>query len=346
MSLTRELIATSTQQAEFRDYAVPELSPGEVQVRAQFGAMKHGTEMAGLAGYASARGRFDGDLELFVADDDVDVTNEPKPIGNMVVGTVTAVGEGVSGFKVGDTITAHAPLREEQVVAADRCWLIPAGVSWQTAVCLDPAQFALGAARDGNVRVGDAVAVFGLGAVGLLAVQVAKAAGASYVIGVDLAENRRSAALLSGADSVLNPGDVDVGLELKRITESRGVDVAIEYSGATQAMQAALRGIAFGGTVVAGAFPPPYGAGLDFGAEAHMNRPNIVFSRAVSDPNRDHPRWDQRRIFQACWGMFEKGSLNGDHVVDPIVPFGEIDKAFVEVMSSPDAGIKLGCFFD
>jgi threonine dehydrogenase-like Zn-dependent dehydrogenase len=264
----------------------------------------------------------------------------------MVVGMVAGVGAEVVGFEVGDTVATHAPLRDEQMVAVDRCWVVPEGVSWQSAVCLDPAQFALGAVRDGNVRVGDAVAVFGLGAIGLMAVQMAKAAGASVVIGIDLVDGRRAAASACGADLVLDPAVDDVGLRLKQETSSRGVDVTIEYSGAVQAMQAALRGVAFGGTVVAGAFPPPYGSGLDFGAEAHMNRPNIVFSRAVSDPNRDHPRWDQRRIFEACWGMFENGSISGDVVVDPVVSFDEMDDAFVRVMSSPEEGIKLGCIFD
>jgi threonine dehydrogenase-like Zn-dependent dehydrogenase len=344
--LSKELIAHSVENAAFRDYETPELGPNHIQVRAQFGAMKHGTELAGLAGYAGARGRFDEELGLFVSTEQTSVTAEPRPVGNMVVGTVTAVGSEVDKFTVGETVAAHTPMREEQALDSSRCWHVPEGVSWKSAVCLDPAQFALGAVRDGNVRAGDAVAVFGLGAIGLMAIQIAKASGASPVIGVDLAENRRNVASEYGADLVLDPACVDVGVELKFATENRGVDVAIEYSGSAQAIQAALRGVAFGGTVVAGAFPPPYLSGLDFGAEAHMNRPNIVFSRAVSDPNRDHPRWDQRRIFEACWAMFENGSLNGDLVVDPVVPFHEMDQAFARVMSSPEEGIKLGCFFD
>ena len=77
---------------------------------------------------------------------------------------------------------------------------------------------------------------------------------------------------------------VDAGLEVKLATDRRGADVVIEYSGNMHAMQAALRGVAFGGTVVSGAFPPAYSAGFDIGAEAHLNRPNIIFSRACSDP--------------------------------------------------------------
>jgi len=344
--LVKELVASSIDQAELRDFLPTEPGRGEIRIRSQFGALKHGTELAGLTGYAGARGRFDDELQLFVQDETNNGSETSRPVGNMVVGSVVGVGEGVRDFKIGETVTAHAPLREEQSVAIGRCWSVPEGVSWQSAVCLDPAQFALGAIRDGNVRVGDSVAVFGLGAIGLMAVQIARAAGASTAIGVDLASNRRDVAISCGADFVVDPANSDAGLEIKRLTGNRGVDVAIEYSGAAAAMQAALRGAAFGGTVVAGAFPPPYGAGLDFGAEAHLNRPNIVFTRAVSDPNRDHPRWDQRRLFEECWTLFASGKINGDPVVDPIVPFSEAATAFTSVMTDPSAGIKLGCVFD
>ena len=62
------------------------------------------------------------------------------------------------------------------------------------------------------------------------------------------------------------------------------MDVAIDYSGAPQALQAALRGVAYGGTVVAGAFPPPHQAGLDLGAEAPLNLPSIVFTLPLVYP--------------------------------------------------------------
>ncbi|MBC7238357.1 MAG: zinc-binding alcohol dehydrogenase, partial [Chloroflexi bacterium] len=193
-----------------------------------------------------------------------------------------------------------------------------AGMSWKWAVCLDPAEFALGAVRDGRVRVGDAVAVFGLGAIGLMAIQIALVAGAHPVIAVDPIASRREIATALGADLVLDPTRVDVGLELKAATDKRGVDVAIEYSGALTAMQAALRGVAYGGNVVMGAFPPPYGAGLDLGAEAHLNIPNLIFSRACSQPDREHPRWNEQRLFDTCWRLLSEGRITGEPVVRPI----------------------------
>ena len=204
---------------------------------------------------------------------------------------------------MGETVFAHGPFREEHVWESGRVRPLPDGVPWQAAVCLDPADFALGAVRDGHVRLGDAVAVFGLGAIGLMVVQLARLSGASPVIGVDPIELRRQVAAETGAHLTLDPTACDAGLEIREATGGRGADVCIDYSGHHEALQQALRGVAYLGTVVPGAAPGAWPAGLDLGAEAHMNRPTLVFSRACSEPNPEHPRWDEGRLFDVVWRL-------------------------------------------
>ena len=140
----------------------------------------------------------------------------------------------------------------------------------------------------------------------------------------------------------MNPLTEDAGLAIREATEGRGADVVIEYSGAMEAMQGALRGVAFGGNVVAGAFPPVYKAGLDFGAEAHMNRPNIIFSRTESDPDRDHPRWNNRRNREAIVHLIRAGQIDGEEVVAPIIPFEELMDRYLPLVTDKDAAVKLG----
>jgi threonine dehydrogenase-like Zn-dependent dehydrogenase len=89
-------------------------------------------------------------------------------------------------------------------------------MSWKSAVCLDPAEFAFAAVRDGHVRIGDAVAVSGMGAIGLMVVQLARLAGASQVIAIDPLPSRRAIAEQLGATATLDPRACDVGLTLKR----------------------------------------------------------------------------------------------------------------------------------
>ena len=342
--MPRELWSISPKEMALREFKVPEVGEGQVRVQSLYAASKHGTEMSAVKGDSGTRGRYDPELQIFPEPGKGEGIR-PRTVGNMFVGTVTMVGAGVDTFVEGDVILAYGPFREVHVVPAARCWKMPKGLSWKSAVCLDPADFAMAAVRDGQVRVGDAVAVFGMGAIGLMVVQIAKLSGAYPVIAIDPLENRRRAALLCGADLTFDPTACDAGVEIKTATGNRGVDVAIDYSANVHALQAAIRAVAFGGSVVAGAAPGPYGAGLDLGAEAHFNRPNLIFSRACSEPNREHPRWDEQRIYATCWRLLTEGILTGEPIVTPVVKFENLVTAYPKIASDPGANIKLGAYF-
>jgi hypothetical protein len=86
-----------------------------------------------------------------------------------------------------------------------------------------------------------------------------------------------------------------------------------------------------------GAYPPAYGPGLDFGAEAHHNVPNIVFSRACSQPDRDYPRWDNDRIYTHAWKLLCEGRISGDLIVDPVVPFAELIDVYPRIPGHPSS---------
>ncbi len=342
--MPRELVALAKEQAALRDYASLPLNPEQIRVRTRFAAAKHGTEMALFRGYASPRGRYDPDYQLFRAEEAG--VRYPLNLGNACVGDVIEVGAAVKQFQPGDAVfRSNSSFREEHIWQAASARAMPAGMSWQAAVCLDPADFALGALRDGHVRMGDAVALFGMGAIGLLALQLAKLAGAYPVIAIDPLENRRAAALACGADMVIDSARQDAGLAIKEATNKRGADVCIEYSGHHLALQGALRGVTYLGTVVAGAWPGAYPAGLDFGAEAHMNRPKLIFSRACSEPNPDHPNWDEARLLDVCWRLLGAGQINCEPIVQPIVNFNDLLVEYPKIATHPNQNIKLGVRF-
>jgi threonine dehydrogenase-like Zn-dependent dehydrogenase len=219
-------------------------------------------------------------------------------------------------------------------------------MSWQAAVCLDPATVALGGVRDAGVRVGDRVAVFGLGAIGLVAVQIARAAGASFVAAVDPIAGRRQVARDTGADLVLDPTESDVGLEIRRAA-GEGVDVALETSGNARALHHAIRGLAFGGTVALIAWYNEIRGGLDLGREAHFNRPRLVFPRAESEPHYDHPRWSMTRQADAAWKLLADGRILCEPIIQPIVRFADAADAYREYVDEhPERSVKLGVVFD
>src|SRR5919106_1098409 len=195
----------------------------------------------------------------------------------------------------------------------------------------------------GRFRVGDRVAVFGLGAIGAIASQMARAAGAAYVAVIDPIEKRRHAALDAGADAAFDPLREDVGLELKRATGRVGVDAAIETSGNEQALQEALRGLAYGGTIAFVGWARAFSGTLDLGREAHFNNASLVFSRASSEPSRDHPRWNRRRIAMSCWSLLATGAIDCERIIDPVVRFDEAPYAYEEYVDrNPQQSVKLG----
>ena len=317
-------------------------------MRSEFGAAKHGTEMAFFKGYGLPRGPYDDELRIFTGTDgDGEADGRaryPTRLGNTCTGEVIEAGAAVTGVRPGDRVFAHSGFREEHVWPADRVRVLPDGVPWQAAACLDPTDFALGAVRDGHVRIGDAVAVFGMGAIGLMAMQLARLAGAHPVIAVDPIRLRREVAAELGADLALDPSACDAGKEIRLATARRGADVCIEYSGHHAGLQAALRGVRYLGTVVAGAFPGAYPAGLDLGAEAHFNRPTMVFSRACSEPNPEYG-WNEERLFDVSWRLLAGGRLCCEPVVQPVVAFHDLLTEYPKIATAPEHNVKLGVRF-
>lgn len=330
---------------EWQEYQDPPLAPGHLRIRAEYAAPKHGTEMSLFRGSVAKRGRYDGERQVWVRDGEGGWGGFPFAVGNMIVGRVAEAGPGATGWHPGDRVCCYSGFQETCTVDAGDAWRMPEEMPWQSAVCLDPAVFACGAVRDGHVRIGDAVAVFGLGAIGLMVVQFARLSGADPILALDPLDNRRKVAAELGASLTLDPFACDAGLEIREATGGRGVDVAVDYSGDVRALQQALRGVAYGGTVVLGAMPPPYASGLDLGVEGHFNVPKIVFSRACSQPDREAPRWDLGRVYDFCWRLLVEGQIRGKPIVQPVVPFADLLEEYPRIDTHPEMNVKLGVAF-
>ncbi|HZG56111.1 zinc-binding alcohol dehydrogenase [Paenibacillus sp.] len=346
----KQLVAVAPRKAALVDIDGGTTGPQQARVKVTHASPKHGSELAAFRNESPHRNEYyDEAWRAFLPREKPDDREGPFGawnLGNQWVGIVTEVGAEVTDYAVGDRVCGYGGIREEHLVrAVDNYYLkkMPSGMSWKNAVCFDPAQFALGGVRDSGLRLGDAVAVIGLGAIGQLAAQMAKLAGASYVAVVDPIELRREAALRHGADAAFDPNASDVGLELKKATGKRGVDVVIETSANEFALQQALRGVAYGGTIAYVGWARPFRGGMDWGKEAHFNNAKIVFSRACSEPNPDHPRWSWRRIEDECWALLSASKLQCEDIVYPVVPLEEAASGYeTYVDRRPELSIKLG----
>jgi len=158
-----------------------------------------------------------------------------KPMGGWRFGN-TIDGAQAEYLLVPDAMTNLAP--------------IPAALTdEQVLMCPDIMSTGFSGAESGKVRIGDIVAVFAQGPIGLCATAGARLMGASTIIGVEAVPARMEIARKMGADHIVDFTKVDAVQEILRLTDGRGVDVAIEALGRQETFEAALRVLRPGGTL-------------------------------------------------------------------------------------------------
>ena len=344
--MPRKIVTTDGVSFQFREFELPPLNSNDVRIRARFAAPKHGTELHAVTGSPFDRKRWDPELRMFLPRNPHEATHErpERSVGNMLVGTVTETGRSVTRFRAGDLVFGYGPIGDFHQ-ASEESWFPLGELSDSDAVCVDPAHVAFVAVRDGGIRIGDSVAVFGLGAIGLMAIQIARAGGARKIIGVEPIPERRRQALRLGADSAWDPVTYDSALEIKQATDKKGVDVAIETSGSGRALHEAVRCLRQCGTVVHVPWGPKDAAELHLDEEFHLNRPRIIGSQAWAgwgNPDRDFPLWDHARAFEAAIELFRAGLITGNGIVTPFVDFEEAPERLSHLLHNPAESIKIG----
>jgi alcohol dehydrogenase len=156
----------------------------------------------------------------------------------------------MGGWRFGNTIDGA---QAEYVLVPDAMTNlapVPDGLTdEQVLMCPDILSTGFSGAERGKIRIGDSVAVFAQGPIGLCATAGARLMGATTVIGVESLPERIEMARRMGADHVVDFSKVDPVEEILRLTDGRGVDVAIEALGRQQTFEAALRVLRPGGTL-------------------------------------------------------------------------------------------------
>ena len=175
-------------------------------------------------------------------------------------------GGALGGWRFGNTI--NGAWAEYLLVPHARANLaiVPDALTDEQVLMLpDIASTGISGAESGGVRIGDSVAVFAQGPIGLCATLGARLRGASLIVGVDPVAARRETARRFGATHTLDPKTDDVVTRLRDLTAGRGVDVAIEALGRQETFEWALRSTRPGGVlsslgVYSGKLVAPYEA--------------------------------------------------------------------------------------
>jgi NADPH2:quinone reductase len=178
--------------------------------------------------------------------------------GKELAGEITAVGDGVTGWKPGDRVMAqmeYGAFAEEVVASTDQCFAMPDGMAFSDAAAMglvyQTACFAL--LDRGGFTAGETVLVLGAtGGVGMAAIQLVKALGGTALAGVSTM-SKAEAARQAGADHVidLSVENLRDGLrdQVHAVTDGKGVDICIDPLGGDP-FDAAMRALAWCGRMV------------------------------------------------------------------------------------------------
>jgi threonine dehydrogenase-like Zn-dependent dehydrogenase len=166
-----------------------------------------------------------------------------------LAGRLSQCGGPLGGWRLGNTTDGVQAEYVRVPFAQANLAVVPDALSDEEVILLaDIASTGFGAAESGRIRLGDTVAVFAQGPIGLCATLGAKLMGASHIIGVDADADRLRMAQKFGATDVIL-AETDPVREILEITEGRGVDVAIEALGTQGTFENALRVLRPGGTL-------------------------------------------------------------------------------------------------
>jgi alcohol dehydrogenase len=164
-------------------------------------------------------------------------------------GHTSQCGGALGGWRLGNTIDGVQAEYVRIPFAQANLALIPDGLTDEQVLLLaDIASTGFAAAESGMIRLGDNVAIFAQGPIGLCATLGARLLGAAQIIAVDLDPHRLEMAERFGATAMILAGAECVG-EIRKLTGGRGVDVAIEALGTQETFENALRVLKPGGTL-------------------------------------------------------------------------------------------------
>lgn len=216
---------------------------------------------------------------------------------------------------------------EYHCMPAHACIPIPDSMSLIEAALLEPFGVGAHAVALAGLRMGDTVAVFGSGSIGLVTLLAARAAGAGAVYMTDLVPERLRMASDLGADGVFLAGDGDPVGWVREQTDGMGVDVAFEAAGVQETVRQACLAARVGGQAVLIGIPDVD----DLAIPMHECRRRELCIRHVRRSNGEADR---------CLGMAASGRIPLAPLATHTFPLAEVEAAFDLVRGYRDGVIR------
>jgi len=276
-----------------------------------------------------------------------------QSFGYSVSGIIVDVGKDVKDFKVGDRVAAagsgFASHAEYAAVPVNLVARMPENVSFEQAAFTTVGCIALHGIRRTDLQIGDTVVIIGLGLLGLLAVQIAKASGFE-VIGIDLIPEKLEIASQLGADHVFNASDGSLKAEIFTITKGVGADAVVIYAASkspsviNQAMSFCRRK---GRVILVG------DVAIDIQRESMYEKEIDLLMSTSYGPGRyddkyelegvDYPlayvKWTENRNMQSFLALVSQEKVKLDPLISQEYPVDEAKSALNYLVQNPQKGI-------
>lgn len=279
----------------------------------------------------------------------------PQVMGHEFAGEVVAVGPNVKKIRIGDVVSAETHIvcercelcqtgeahicQETKILGVDtqgtfaeyvaipeqNAWLNDPTVAPEYLCIQEPLGNAVHTVLSGDI-IGKSIAIVGCGPIGLMAIDVAKAVGASKVFAIEVNQYRMDLAKSLGADVVINPLKEDVIARVLAETNGQGVDVVAEMSGNAVAIQQALKYIKLGGRMSMLGIP--------------NDEVSIDIAKDVVFKGLKIHGITGRRMYETWYqvkGLIQSGKLNLDKIVTHRFPMEAYEEGMA-LMASGDCG--------
>jgi len=266
------------------------------------------------------------------------------PTGYSASGTVVEVGAQVKDIKIGDRVACagagYANHAEYIEVPRNLLVEIPKDLGFKEASTVTLGSIAMQGVRRAEVKLGENIAIIGMGILGQLASQMVTAAGAR-VVAIDLDDRRLTIAQTNGAKYILNPTKKNIVEETIKITEGYGVDSVI-ITAATSSKEPLAQAFQMcrkkGRVVLVGV------VGMEINREDMYKKELDFYISTSYGPGRydsnyeekgmDYPyhyvRWTENRNMQEYLKMLSEGKIKLNNIIEKVYKIEEVTRAYQE----------------
>ena len=311
---------------------LPRPGVGQALVQSLISAISGGTELLIYRGLAPRDLPKDDTLPALAG-----TFEFPLKYGYAVVGRVVETGPGVDPAWQDRLVFAFHPHESHFLASPDELLPVPEDLAPEEAVFFPNLETALTLLLDGQPLVGEQVAVFGQGIVGLLLTALLAAWPLASLVTLDLYPKRRLASETLGAQASLDPAAPDALARLLTQLQGprpyAGADLTFEVSGNPGAMDQAIAATGFAGRVVIGSWYGLRRVELNLGGRFHRSRVRLISSQVSSLPLELSGRWQRERRRQTTWDLLNR--LRPAHLITQRFPLAQAAQAYELLDKNP-----------